>query len=427
MPAQNQVPAWPFAPNWRDGIMELLEWKTTILTSPTGAEQRYANRASPRRMWDMPFLLHGMERSYLDTLLMQFGAKEWFVPIAHEQVWHGPVLAGQAGFTIPDTASREFRVGGAVILRGRTAFEWDVGVVTSMNEGSISLAQGVQLAYPDGCRIFPAFLGRITDTVTAQRHTARVYEGTVRFMAVEPTVWPVQGRALSAVTLYSGALGDPSYPVLVQPPNAVEALDYTWERMLTNIDNEAAIPRYTDSAKRAFTGQKYTWFLRGSAQRDFRDLLFRLQGRRGAIWVPTFNDDLAPGGSGWPNPGVRIQDIQPGRERAIIYHNDGTSEAREVMGDGTTPPYEAFGDASIKRTSLVTLKRLDTDSIEIMHQTGREGLDTVSAIFRDAPDLRVSTGYLALPYPKPYKWLAGVATVVTSASSDLNAPLTVGS
>ncbi|MEL2255713.1 hypothetical protein, partial [Klebsiella pneumoniae] len=62
----NRITAWPFAPDWADGVQESLEWLTELLTSTSGVEQRRSLRLSPRRSFEAEFYAEGRERVLLD-------------------------------------------------------------------------------------------------------------------------------------------------------------------------------------------------------------------------------------------------------------------------------------------------------------------------------------------------------------------------
>lgn len=384
---------WPFAADWTNPILEGLEWLTAIQTSQTGAEQRQAIRVTPRRRIDMPFQLYGQERSYFDMLLAQFGGKQWHVPLPHEQVrFDGVFLAGTSNFVF-DTSFREFRVGARAIVRGNT-FLTEVVTITGVTSTGITVSALVK-DYLTGLTVTPAFVGMITDKVAATRPTARVLMGTVRFYAVEPTIWPPAARANDYAT-YSGlaALG---YPVLTQEPNAMNDLDYTYERMLQIVDTDTAIPTYSDTPNTMFASQKHEWFLYGRKEKsDFRDLMFFLRGRCGPLWVPTFNDDLAIG-KGFPDPDDYVTTTVPDRQYMIYFYRNGAYATFLNTRNATLPP-EDFDSDTIQRISFMSLKRLDVDTIEFSHEIDVDGVTTVSAIFRDAPDIRVANLFSPDPF-----------------------------
>jgi hypothetical protein len=86
----------------------------------------------------------------------------------------------------------------------------------------------------------------------------------VRFTSLDPTIWPVTAHPVNSLPIvpYPGASGA-TFPILTMPPNAVNSLDYDYERIWSVVDNATSIPVYTDKAARQFTSQKYEFFLVG--------------------------------------------------------------------------------------------------------------------------------------------------------------------
>jgi hypothetical protein len=411
---------FPFPPDWSNTITERLSWLTAIQKSPTGAEQREALRLTPRRAIDYPLMLDAMERSYFDVLLAQNGGGKWWVPIPHEEVRVGEVFVTQDEFFF-DASYREIGVGSKLLLRGN-AFRCEMLTVTAITPYSVQTT-GVQQSYPVAT-LTPTFLGVISDKVTASRPTARVYTATVRFTSLDPTIWPVTAHSVSSLPIvpYPGASGA-TFPILTMPPNAVNSLEYDYERIWSVVDNATSIPVYTDKAARQFTSQKYEFFLVGGAERrDFRDLLYALKGRCTPVWVPTFNDDVSIG-YGYPNPmQLPTSPPIPGRQYYALFHTDGTVTFATLPAFPGEPP-PVFSKGNVTRGSFMSLKRLDVDDIEIQHYTDLEGPATVSVIFRDAPDLRIPKTLYSLPFNSA-NYSGGP---VVNDPLDMTAPVTVSS
>jgi hypothetical protein len=397
--------AWPFATDWSNGITERLSWLTAIQTSRSGAEQRQALRVAPRRQIDLPVLITGQERAYFDILLMRNGGIAWYVPLPPEQVAVGEVQSAQTVFPM-DTAYREIAVGTKLILRGTDAFHVELLEVNSVAADHVTTTPAA--SYYASATLTPAFLAVIAEKVDVSSRTAQVSTATVRFVSTAGMTWPVQGRALATVPTFAAPrVGAPAYPILTKPPNRLSDLDFSFERIWSTIDNSQSNPLYIDKSQRAFTSQKYEWFLYGPQERrDFRDLLFRLQGRAKPLWVPTFNDDLGYA-QGYPNP-LGFSDVAPppGREYFAQFLADGSVNGYGVtaMQTGWRIPTEQFSFGNVLRNSFMALKRLDVDDIEIVHQVDRDGVATVSAVFRDAPDLRQPASLATQGFPYSGYW-----------------------
>ena len=80
------MPVWAVLPNWKGGMSERLSWKTDVMESETGAEQRRSVLAHPRRTVEVDFLREGAARSRMDLFFNGIGKQEILVPMWHEAV-----------------------------------------------------------------------------------------------------------------------------------------------------------------------------------------------------------------------------------------------------------------------------------------------------------------------------------------------------
>ena len=199
------------------------------------------------------------------------------------------------------------------------------------------------------------------------------------------------------------------FGVVTSPPDEADTLNYGYERMLEELDNQTGIPYRRDTAGIAFTKQKYNWVLAGRAQhKSFRQLAYSLRGRAVPVWLPTFFSDFtvvdstptndsylivqdtqftALGGASENRRDICIELIDGSRLYRRIVSSTTLSGNREVLGVDT-PFFEGLNAASVLRVSFMTLSRLDQDSIEIVHQTDSAGVATVTTTFRAAPNIR---------------------------------------
>jgi hypothetical protein len=72
---------WLADPDWSRGVTETLEWKTDVLQSPTGAEQRISRRLSPRRTFEFTAMLYDTARQRFEHMLWQGCAGTWAMPV----------------------------------------------------------------------------------------------------------------------------------------------------------------------------------------------------------------------------------------------------------------------------------------------------------------------------------------------------------
>lgn len=392
----NRVTAWPWAPNWEESVQERLEWLTDMLPSQTGVEQRRAGRDLPRRHYEFSISAEGPDRALLDLAVFGWGARLWALPIWHDVQWLPGVAAGSPEI-VCDTRYRDFAEGGLVLLLGEQAVDYEVLQVLTLEADRIGLRNPVKRDWPHTVRLYPVRTARLTDQPALTRMTNRAVRGDVEFRLETPTSWPVS----HVLPEYRG------WPVLEIRPEESRDLSLSYERMLKVLDNGTAAPNVRDQAGISFPVQGHGWLLDGAEERaDFRSLVYALRGRQGAIWLPTWMDDLdvvAPVATS--TSFIDVAHIQYGRFAAGITGrrdirvelNDGTVRYRRVLGsselDAATErlnlgePWDVEFEANqVRRVSWMTLMRLDSDTVELEHITDVEGSARAQLVFRGVRD-----------------------------------------
>lgn len=400
---------WPFRIEWSRGVSESLEWNTAILMSPIGAEQRFANRTAPRRYFEYRFTLTREDRSYFDLLMQNGMAEEWLIPVAADGVSMPPSAILEAGDTrIRDinTRYKEFKLDGLMLLRGDGKRLSEVVTIDVVEDETIYIKGDTGLAfnYPQGAKVYPCIRARIVDqNVEVSKRSDQVFTGSVRFLSLE-----VNDPPIARYTNYEVTTSYRGFPVFAIPPNEVRDIGHAYERMLQEIDNTVALPHRSDTANRTFTMQTHDWFLVGREQRAaFRQMLYDLQGRLHAVWVPTWASDLKMVDVALAGDlGLTVADaglstlprIPFGREHIAVQLRDGRTLYREVK---EAIPFTATSERvlldrsigplhprDVLRISFMPLKRLGQDMIEISHRSDADGVAECSLLLRDAPDLR---------------------------------------
>ncbi|AXF75192.1 hypothetical protein LU604_16955 [Erwinia tracheiphila] len=139
---------WLGAPDWSEGLTETLEWKTDVLQSPTGAEQRVARRLTPRRYFELTTVCAGVERGAFQNWLARVGAMEWAIPLWADVVQITTnYAAGKKTVGVP-TAGREFVAGAEVLIQSQPSWlaQWESCTISSI--GATWLTFKEALVYP---------------------------------------------------------------------------------------------------------------------------------------------------------------------------------------------------------------------------------------------------------------------------------------
>lgn len=393
----NRIIAWSFAPDWADGVEEVLEWLTDIMSSETLVEQRRALRIAPRRYLQASMYIQGRERQLLDLALFGWGARVWALPIWPDiQLLQQPI--GQGVMRIPcATQYLDFHAGGLAMIRGESAFTYEVVEILDVDPNGLDLKRGTQRSWNIGARLYPARPAQLVEQPQLTRLTDTLQSAEVQFLLLDPSDW----EAVMPAATYRGR------PVLERAPDESEDLTSSYNRLLATLDNAMSRPQVTDLASRALQVQGWRWIDLGRAARaELRSLLYALRGQQVPIWLPTHADDLQVVATvtalsttldiAWTGY-TRFSQGAPGRRDIRIQLANGSVFYRRITNstelDENTERLvinAALGElaepAQFVRISWMSLCRLASDRVEFQHETDSEGVAACALTFRGVRD-----------------------------------------
>lgn len=384
---------WTGATDWTDGVTETLEWQTSILQSPTGAEQRIARRLTPRRTFELTTVAAGAERGAFENWLARAGLMVWAMPVWPDVVpLPADYAAGASTIHIP-TAGRDFTAGDDVLLLTQPG--WlavsEVRTLSAVSPDSLSFTVPLSQNWQAGALVYPLRPAVLTDPPGLTRRGALML-AQVRFRLVSGNT----NAAAQPGPLYRG------WPVIEHAPDFSEDLSAEYQRLVMELDNRVGIPHRNDTAGRPFLAMQHTWSVSGRAeQQALRALFYSLRGRQRAVWIAGDPGDLLPvSGLNAGYIDVRYCALSdsavagelPGRQDVVITLADGRHLYRRVLRavrlNSTTErlTLDGVGDAvplsELASVSWLTLSRLNDDAVTWQHVTDADGLATVSVIFR---------------------------------------------
>jgi hypothetical protein len=360
--------AWTFTAGGE--ISERLDWLTDVLIAPTGPEQRRRLRPSPRIVLSFDGLESGATRREMETLLVANGAGEWYAPLPHDASELATALTSGAVLDV-DTTGRRFVAGGHALLIGDDARAYELGLIDSLTDSTVTLHVAPADTWPIGTRVVPMVKARLDAMPVLQRFTGDSVPLTLAFRFIEPLDWAEDA-------------GDASYrdlPVMEWTHDWSTDPAFTPSRGLAIVDNDTSIPTVYDQAGIPLSQETRQYTLQGRDQIGaFRSLLYALGGRWSPLWLPTLAQDFlvtAPlasadttldvewcGFAAWP--------LLPNRRDIRIELTDGTVIYRRITDA------DALGDdqerltldsalgvdataAQVRLVSFMALVRQDTD------------------------------------------------------------------
>jgi hypothetical protein len=376
----SRITAWTWLPNWSEPMVERLEWMTDTMTAYDGTEQRVKLRAYPRRNFEFSFSASGAQRRRLDSAIYNWGARVWAVPVWPDgEVMTANVAAGAT--SIPaTTTNRDYHAKGLVMLLNDSG-GYEVAEIATVATSSLTLARPLTSSWTAGtCTVYPVRSSRMPETHGYTRFTGDFVYGRVRMDVDDINEWPE-----STETTYRG------FPVLAEKPNWIETIDLAFERKLAVLDFGNGERSVIDESGEPEIASSFRWFLESRARvAAFRSWLYSRAGKYGALWIPTWVDDLVVVATiGLTATTIDVEHCDYTRRLVGKLHRkdirvelaNGTVYYRRITGAAELSATverlsidSAFGvqilTTDIVQVSYVMLSRLDADGVEINYFTG---------------------------------------------------------
>ncbi len=280
------LPVMAVLPNWKDGVLERLSWKTDIMDSESDAEQRRPVRRHARRSFEVSFLRKGTQRTQLDTFFVAAGGgKPFLLPL-----WHDYAIAiegltegsPQLTFAAANLNIREFRTGDMVLVNNGDPTDYDVLLAGTVDNDSIEWDTPPPRHWPPGTRLYPMRISRLLETPSLTNVTDQVGVARVRFTQQEVYEIPE-------------SFGTPQngQPLFSFIPNRVDPIEFTYARKSFTLDNESAQPAITETGEFAVVNMQASLLLSGRQEVfNFRQFIAAARGRTRHFFCPSFEHDV---------------------------------------------------------------------------------------------------------------------------------------
>lgn len=383
-----RVVVWPFGPNWDQPLNESLEWKTDIVTSYDGTEERRSLRSKPRRRINYRLTLHGNELNQFQNLLFGWQDRQYAMPVWQDKALIADMVAAGETVIPVATAVRSFFKGGLAILIKDT-YTFEVFEIAEVHDDSLVTVEPLEFTWNARTRLYPVNLGTLPSSIPTQRLTSKVMIGQIEFMA-DPVKTDPFIPDEPAVESMDG------YELVYRKPNWSSPVGYDMESDSVLLDYESGAVQKVQ--KPAFPRQtrRVRWLLKSKADiASFRAFLGRMKGRYTPAYVPTwFGDFEVTGVSGLGSFAITVRRSQYGsmvgvattQFAVLIRMRDGRKIVRKITGVSSPNqesemlnideqlPFEV-NPTNTLMVSLIHLCRLAQDGVTINYQS-----DSVSTV-----------------------------------------------
>jgi len=276
---------WPI--QWSNGYEEELAFRTEIIVSRDGHEQRIGQRINPRTNYDFSSVLRGENfRSALTRISKNQGGK-FFIPHPREPVVLASILSSVGlSFTMQGATPDWLVPGVYIILQGRDG-KTALGVVIGISGSQVNLAASVGQTFPVGSQARLAFEGRFDgatefNVLTSDRATVQTQ------FTGDPVDTPHPTFGAAPVTLDGVEFFD-------MRPNWRRGVELSVEQQIELLDlNRGAIDALFPITFSPRT-LKLNFAARNMTELDrILGLFYRSSGRRKRFFMPLWTDEIRP-------------------------------------------------------------------------------------------------------------------------------------
>lgn len=216
---------WPFPINWANGLSETHEYRTEILSSRSGKEQRRSLRTTPRRRLEFSIQVTGTRLHKFNALMASSQNREITMPdwVAFTTTTTS-LSAGGVTATVQSVPAW-LTVGTQVLLFAPGAL--DSCVVHSISGNNITFT-AASSAWPVGSRLYRALKGLVARELTATLPTNAVQTVPVSFEVTPASL------ALAASPAATASLG--GWEIFERSPNWGSAVQTVFTSPLQTVD-----------------------------------------------------------------------------------------------------------------------------------------------------------------------------------------------
>lgn len=354
---------------------EILEWKTQVLISNNGTEQRIRLRKAPRQAFSVRYPLQHADLRKAQNKAYGWATRRWAVPLWSEaQKLSGNIASGVTTFNI-DTTKSDYRNVGLIYLYESNDKNLTVDT-NSITTTAVNLKKPLSSAFSSPW-VMPV---RIATAKGNLRRTTNGFDG-----AIEVNYDVVDNIDLGAGTAPTQYLG---YDIYTDEVLTGEELTDTYVARVDRVDYDSGIVATYAPWTYIRPRREFFYILQGMSDIwAFRKWLHRRAGRMQPFWIPTFEDDLQLTNTELTiSDTIKVKsdyyrDFGKDRKHLAIMFKTKTWSFVEVtstsdIGNGITqmsitPALSAVDPKTVEKICFLGLKRLDSDRVELRWDTNR--------------------------------------------------------
>ena len=372
------VPIWDVPPNWKNPYRINRQYKTDILTSRGGKEQRRAMRETPRKTLEFSSQINFGQMRRFQAFLSERQGYPFYLPELVSKTRTAENIAQNATTVLLERIPGWLQLGTVVILAegGRM----DARVISKIDGNQVDFlaggGTGVTGDWPKGTKVYYALYGMLATNLSGRVLTSAVTEVQITFNVMpgsEPPPW----NETVAPSTYAGR------EIFTMKPNWAVPLSINFSTNTDTVDNDVGIISVFQPVQFNDRVTRMTFWQKDIEQYEAVQAFFeRMKGMQNVFWCPTWLDDFdldprtVPGSTIY----VRGAEVAQFMVNDSVYKNIailtsdnvlhcynitniGQVPGEEVTALAISPPLTAEVRAKIKKMSWLVLCRLATDQL----------------------------------------------------------------
>lgn len=336
---------WPFVPNWRDGWKETLQFRTEIITSRSGKEQRRALRSTPRRTLEFRSVADGDRLRTLNGFMASQQDQTITLPEVTRAIRTTSALPVGGNSVTVEIVPTWLTAGVLVGLSHRRHQEQFV--VLSVVGNVVQFTTVAQFSYGRVALLSPCVRGWLQDTLSAPLLTNTVSTPSVEFEVEPGSELPDDGEP-DFTAWFNGR------EILMLQPNWSQAPNVTFSHAVETVDYGRGRVRRTSPVDFG-TRTTQAAFVRRSRDetKRLRQFFQRMRGQQGEFYAPTWQNDMTPAVDAVEGSNTLIVS---GRNTYDSYANDTVHRAVLIrLRDGTLLPRTVSSISLLEPNSVLVL------------------------------------------------------------------------
>jgi len=282
-----RVRFWQFPPNWDSEVDVTLEYRTEVITSHEGDEQRIAVRQTPRKNISYQAVASARGFRSFASFMNVHQRKVSFIP----EFGRGErlLLSAEIGDDVIEIADAVdwMQVGQMIVLfdGGVTDHRVELRSIVDVDGQSVTLNIPLKQHWEAGAKVYPVVEGQLPTTISSRMNTNNTATISMNFDVAPGTEIPLDPG--SPAVVHDGR------EVLLKRPNWADLPTVDFEALRDQLDygfgrvsTFTPVDFNTRMLKATYLGKD-----RGEVE-DFMRFFCRQMGQRGEFFMPTFTEDM---------------------------------------------------------------------------------------------------------------------------------------